>query len=336
MPINHFISPILRSIIMLVYFVAYASATDAGLRIIEMKDPLSLQPMRAALFFPTEATASAVHLGPLVLNVAKDAPLKQGKYPLILLSHGNSGSMFSHHDSAVFLAKQGYIVAAIEHPADNFRDNSGQGTDRVLIGRNLQIIAMLDFLLAQAPFSLAIDDSKVGVTGFSAGAYTALVSVGAIPRFPLLKNYCIKYPQNVLCVGKGDITLSSPPLSPKADQRIHAAFVMSPVAAFFNSDSLSPITVPVEIYAAGNDSALPIQDNAHFVKNNIPLLTKYTEIAKADHFVFLSPCTPQMQSLTPDLCVDPAGVDRQTIHTQINHDMVQFFNLNLLKTPKPS
>jgi len=243
-----------------------------------------------------------------------------------LLSHGSGGTMFSHQDTAAFLAKRGFIVAAIEHPGDNFRDESGLGTDRVLVGRSMQLSTLLDSLLSQAPFSTSIDSTKIGVAGFSAGGYTALVMVGANPKFSRLKAYCALYPKSILCSGGGTVSVSSPPLAPKADERIRAAFVMSPVAAFFDHESLSRITVPIELYAANGDSVLPIQDNARWVRDNVPTLVKYTEVPDADHFVFLSPCTPQMESIMPSLCLDHPGIDRRAIHESVNSDMLRFFN----------
>ena len=307
---------------------ANETSANAGFRIVDIEDPISRASMRAAVFFPTEDHEAVTQIGSLEIPATQNASVQSGRHPLVLLSHGSSGSMFSHQDTAVFLAKHGYLVAAIEHPGDNFHDESGLGTDRVLIGRSLQLTVLLDFLLSRAPFSTAIDNTKIGVAGFSAGGYTALVIVGAKPKFPLLKRYCSQYPQSVLCSGGGAVSVSSPPLVPKTDPRIRAAFVISPVAAFFDRESLSPISVPVEIIAAGRDSVLPNQSNARWVRDNIPTLAKYTEVSGADHFVFLSPCSSQMRSISPRLCIDPPGVDRRTTHDFVNNDMLRFFKFN--------
>ena len=308
--------------------VASANEINAGFFTVDIDDPVSEKPMSAAIFFPTEDHAGITKIGPIEILAAKDASVQSGRHPLVLLSHGSGGSMFSHHDTAVFLAKHGFIVAAIEHPGDNFRDESGLGTDRVLIGRSMQLSRLLDFLLYQASFSTSIDIEKIGVAGFSAGGYTALVMVGATPKFSRLKAYCALYPKSILCSGGGVVSLSSPPLVPKADERIRAAFVMSPVAAFFDREGLSKIPVPIELYAAGGDSVLPIHDNARWVRDNVTTLAKYTELSDADHFVFLSPCTPQMESIMPRLCVDAPGIDRRAVHESVNGDMLRFFSFN--------
>jgi predicted dienelactone hydrolase len=117
----------------------------AGVGMVELIDPVSQQTMRAAIFYPTVDAVSVTRLGPLEILAKRDAAVSSGRFPLVLLSHGNGGSMFSHHDMAVSLAHHGFVVAAVEHPGDNFKDESGQGSDRVWIGRQQQLTALLDF-----------------------------------------------------------------------------------------------------------------------------------------------------------------------------------------------
>lgn len=307
---------------------ASAEGGNAGVRLVEVADPVSHHPMKAAVFYPTLDRPEITRLGPLEIGARKDAAIRPGRHPVVVLSHGNGGGMFSHHDTAAFLARHGYVVAAIEHSGDNFRDASGQGSDRVLVGRNLQLSALLDGLL-RGGLSESIDAAKVGVAGFSAGGYTALLMVGAQPRFQLLTAYCAQYPKSVLCIGGGTVRLSSPPLAPKVDARVRAAFVMSPVGAFFDRQGLTSISAPVWIYAAGADSLLPPEVHARKLRMEIPKLAGYTEVPDAEHFVFLAPCSPPMAQATPALCVDKPGVDRRAVHEALNDAMLRFFDAQL-------
>jgi predicted dienelactone hydrolase len=255
--------------------------------------------------------------------------VSSGRFPLVLLSHGNGGSMFSQHDMAASLASHGFVVAAVEHPGDNFKDESGQGSDRVFIGRQQQLTALLDYLLGRSAFAPAIDPGKIGVMGFSAGATTALQMLGAKLSFDLLKPYCDRAPNNVLCAARGQVRLSTPALTGQTDKRVRAAFVMSPVGVLFDKENWARVTAPVYVYAAAADSVLPIQDHALIAKNNLRSLTQYTEIPGANHYVFLSPCSEQMKSITPALCTDPPGVDRLAIHEKLNADALGFFRAEL-------
>lgn len=296
-----------------------------GFRTVQLEDPVSQKLMKAAIFYPSETAITPTEIGMIKLDAARDIPIKMGRYPLVLFSHGNGGGLFSHHDFAIFLAKNNYLVAMIEHPEDNFRDSSGLGTDRVWIGRNLQMSALLDYLLQDALLADNIDTNKIGVAGFSAGAYTALLMLGAKPNFALLLNYCQTLPTSVLCE-QTDILLSKPPLIAKGDQRIRAAFVMSPVAAFFDQQGLSEVVKPVYLTAAEKDTVIPLQYNAAHIKSILSSLVQYTVIPNADHFVFLSPCTTVMRSEMPSICTDSVNVNRNKVHEFINQEALNFFN----------
>jgi predicted dienelactone hydrolase len=308
---------------------AAGSSVRAGVSMVQLTDPVSQQPMKAAVFFPTTDEASVTRMGPLEISAKRDATVSSGRFPLVLLSHGNGGNMFGHHDMAAFLASHGFVVAAVEHPGDNFKDDSGQGSDRVFIGRQQQLTALLDYLLGRSAFAPAIDPEKIGVMGFSAGATTALQMLGAKPSFDLLKPYCDRAPKNVLCTGQGQVRLSTPALIAQPDKRVRAAFVMNPVGVLFDKENWARVTAPVYVYAAAADSVLPIQDHALVAKNNLRSLTQYSEIPGANHFVFLVPCSEQMKSITPSLCADPPGVDRLEVHRQVNADALAFFRAEL-------
>jgi predicted alpha/beta-hydrolase family hydrolase len=63
-------------------------------------------------------------MGPFALNVAiASQPIDQVK-ALILLSHGIGGSELAHSALAQSLARNGYLVAALRHPGDNWQDRS--------------------------------------------------------------------------------------------------------------------------------------------------------------------------------------------------------------------
>ena len=46
------------------------------------------------------------------------------KLPLIVISHGRRGWFGTHHDTAAALADAGFVVAALNHPGDTWRDTS--------------------------------------------------------------------------------------------------------------------------------------------------------------------------------------------------------------------
>jgi len=122
---------------LLLLFSNTLHAQGVGLRMMEVKEPITGTMVPATVMYPSsDAEPDAeTQLGPYLLAAQRGATIAAGKHPLILLSHGSGGSMFGHHDLAEALARHGYVVAMPEHAGDSFRDRSGFATDRVLLGR---------------------------------------------------------------------------------------------------------------------------------------------------------------------------------------------------------
>jgi predicted dienelactone hydrolase len=77
-----------------------------------------------ALYYPTQAPASAIPMGPFTPQVAPGAAPEASVKGLIVLSHGTGGSELGHSRLAEGLAQAGYLVAALRHPRDNWQDQS--------------------------------------------------------------------------------------------------------------------------------------------------------------------------------------------------------------------
>src|SRR3546814_20502984 len=80
-----------------------------------------------------------------------------------MISHGHGGSNLGHHDLAAYLARNGFIVATIEHPRDSFRDSSGNGHAAVMAARTLPVSATISALLADPRCKRLVDADRIGV-----------------------------------------------------------------------------------------------------------------------------------------------------------------------------
>lgn len=305
-----------------------AQDLGAGMANLAAQDPLSGKPMVATVFYPSPILPTKpTQLGPYAVDAAPGSPVADGRFPLIALSHGHGGSHLGHHDFATFLARHGFVVVTVDHPGDNYRDKSGFGTDDVLLGRPLQLSALLDAALVSPLVGKHLDPNRIGAMGFSAGGYTVLVEAGAKPDFTLLQGYCQRHPgDKELCGIK--VKFRHPELVKLADPRVKAVFAMAPLGVFFDKAGLASVKVPVFIYAAGNDQVLLVDENAGHVRDALPSPPEYRLIPGASHYVFLAP-TPALAKALPDLFVDPAGVDRAAIHAQIEQDALAFFGRTL-------
>ena len=117
--------------------------------------------------------------------------------------------------------------------------------------------------------------------------------------------------------------------SDTADPRVKAAFAMAPLSLIFDEHGFDNVHIPVFLYYGQNDRVLPPEANAKHIKPYLKTLYAVKEVPHADHWVFLPPCSPELAKDIPDMCKDPAGVDRARTHEAINADALTFFRKTL-------
>jgi predicted dienelactone hydrolase len=312
------------------------AATAVGLRMLDAAvDPIRAVPLPAAAFYPATGAADAeTDLGEYLLAAGRDLPAVAGRHPLVVISHGHGGTMWGHHDLATALARGGYVVAVVEHLGDSYRDYADAGSDRVLLGRAYQISAVIDAALADPVVGPLIDPARIGVAGFSAGGYTALLVVGARPDFTRMERYCAGAPASPeLCQIELRRELTAP--RPTADPRVRGAFVMAPFALVFGPDAFGDVTAPVFLTYATEDRVLAPAENALAIAPAIATRTATRAIEGAGHYVFLAPCRPALVQEIPMLCADPPGIDRAAVHRELAADAAGFFDA-ALRSPAPA
>ena len=320
-----------------------APVAGVGMARITLPDPVNGGHTPGLVFYPSaQPTHGSTAIGPYDVAATPAAPALPGAKPLVVISHGHGGSDLGHHDLATYLAAHGFVVATFEQPKDNFHDQSGSGDATVLVGRAVQVRATITALLADARWKTLIDPTRIGVAGFSAGGYTSLLVVGAKPRFDRFIGYCHRHPTDAETCGaatgmtpraladylanvQGELTR----WGPTADPRVKAAFVMAPLALLFDARGAGAIDRPVDLWYGEDDHVLLPSENARHLKPLIPTLTRVTEVPKADHWVFLAPCSAALAKAAGAICKDPPGVDRSKVHTRINADALTFFRQTL-------
>jgi predicted dienelactone hydrolase len=320
------------------------AVTGVGFAAIRIHDPVNGGNMSGYVFYPSAEAHGITSRGPYELDATPNAAAIPGAKPLVMISHGHGGSDLGHHDLATYLASHGFIVGAITHPKDNFRNSSGDGSAAVLIGRPIQISATLSYLLRSPRWKPLIDPSRIGVAGFSNGGYTSLLLVGAVPRFTGMIRHCRLHPDDRnICVPLAKLQAEAAqhggtieePLSALQrslhrwgntdDPRVKAAFVMAPFSSVFDAAGLARIDRPVFLYYAQDDQVLLPRYNALHIAPLIKTLLGIRMVPKAGHYVFLSPCSRELSQDAPDICQDPSGVDRVAVHREINAGALAFF-----------
>ncbi|TWT10772.1 hypothetical protein [Reyranella sp. CPCC 100927] len=303
---------------------------NVGLREVVYPDEFEPAGIPTLLWYPTQAQPVPWSTGTFIINTRKDAAPAPGRRPLVVLSHGSYGEPYPLHDYAEYLAARGYVVATPKHPRDNNADSSGTYSDLQLVGRSRHIARVIDGVLQDPVFGPLVDQQKIGMIGFSAGGFTALTVLGAVPDFARLAEYCQgQSDDGAACAGglKGKVRIERPDWRQTPDPRVKAAVIMAPGYGFmFSRKTLQEVTRPVLIYRAANDSTIRHPYSEEWIAENLGRKPEY-HVVPGEHLTFFSPCVPER--VTHDICREAPGVDRRAIHDEINASILDFFERTL-------
>jgi predicted dienelactone hydrolase len=289
------------------------------------------RPLEVGIWYPSAAATSPQRLGLYQQTVAPNGAIAGARLPLIVMSHGTGGSFEGHYDSAIALAEAGFVVAAVTHTGNNYRDDSKFEN---FADRSRHIARTLDYALGAWPGHDRIDPARIGIFGFSAGGATALVAIGGTPNLALTESHCAAHPDEWGCrERKRRLGLSAAP--PPAtgwvhDGRIRAAVIAAPaIGHTFTRDGLAAIKVPIQLWRGDRDEILPHPYHAQAVYDALPAKPDYRVVPNAGHFAFLAPCSEAFAKAVPEVCHDPAGFDRVAFHREFNAAVVDFFRQHL-------
>jgi predicted dienelactone hydrolase len=321
----------------LLALAGHAGAQYAGYRTLTVAGDT---PTTVALFYPTAVPARTLPMGPWQPVVAPgapatDAPLKG----LILLSHGTGGTELNHHNIATRLARDGYLVAAVRHPGDNWEDRSLITSGRYFSERPRQISRVLDALLASPEWGSRIPADRIGAVGHSAGGYSVLALAGAQAEPRRAAQHCrtvqddpgfcslAKGPAGPQAAGAPAVVTAAAPDAERVsvpDRRIRAVVALAPMAVVFTPESLAAITVPVRVMVAEQDTVLNGKYHGGYVVANMPK-AKSSTVAGAGHFAFMAQSTIPLPSAAGDAAGNPPGFDRVAFLPQLENEVAGFF-----------
>lgn len=140
---------------------------------------------------------SAAEMDKVYWNEAhRNAPIRKGRFPLVIFSHGNGASRNQNTFWCDYLASHGYIIVSADHTG-NARWTIIDGKPIVFQGsernnsakdRPLDVRFLLDQMIrwdkgADKRFSGHIDTEHAAITGMSFGSFTAHWAADQEPRF---------------------------------------------------------------------------------------------------------------------------------------------------------
>ncbi len=315
----------------------FATTPSIGVRTLHFYDIDRYRPVTVELWYPTEDQSKPDeqqwHLIWEYHDEIRNASLQNSasSFPLIVFSHGNQGDRRDRSWLAAKLVKNGFIVASVDHYYNTW-DNNSPTFHLQPWDRPLDISFALTELLKDKHISEAIDQDRIGFSGFSLGGTTGLWLAGGLIRDPAKpteeKNQLPKDFKEQL-VDMIDIPKVR---SSYSDSRFKAFFLMSPAAWEFSYDSLQKISSPFHVASNIHDSLVTFEENAGVLQENISNAELTLLEGKEGHFVYLNRVTEYGASLLPPcLYEDDSSVDREKVHEMIGEKVVNFFQRSLEK-----
>ena len=295
------------------------------------------------IWYPTAAPALSTTIGPYAMDVAADAAPAGLDLPLIVIAHGNGGTMLGHNDTAIALARAGFVVAAPTFPGDNYRDRSRELDQAGRVGVLSRVIdAMLAGTWRPGPATTttpgssrgtsdAIDPARIGAFGFSAGGLTVLAAAGGVPDLSLLEPHCAAHPAFFDCRLLRADAAQLHGLTQRfvPDRRIRAIVVAAPGLGFTLVHGLASVTLPVQLWRAERDQVLPAPFYADAVRAALPRPPDFHDVPGAGHYDFLAPCDAALAAAAPPICTSGPGFSRAAFHATFDAAVVAFFSRTL-------
>jgi predicted dienelactone hydrolase len=247
-------------------------------------------------------------IGSYTLDVALDAPIAPGPFPLVLVSHGTGGTPLTHRLLAHFLARHGFVVGLPQHHANHRDDNSWHNTPQNLEARPRHLGLAIDGLLAA--FGAAVRPDWVAVIGHSLGGYSALALAGGQPS---------SLPQ-------GPANGAPQPIPVVPDARVRALVLLAPATVWYRApDALRRVRVPILLLHAEKDELTP-GFHAQIVLDGVAdrQQVQHHMIENAGHYSFFSPFPPERTGPAFPPSQDPPGFDRAQFQTELQAQVLAF------------
>lgn len=229
----------------------------------------------------------------------------EGKFPLVIVSHGYLGSRLLLTYLTENLASKGYIVVAIDHMESTFRDAAGFPS--TLLNRSKDIIFVLNQMAAlnQSKDALKglIDVEHTGLIGYSMGGYGVLNVAGAGYSDNSLKLF------GALTGGSKALESrlgSNAEYKASLDARIKAVVAFAPWGmerGVWDAESLKGLKIPTFFFAGSQDDISGYEKGIKAIYNGAINTDRYMlTYMNARHNV--APNPPPAESLQPGLHID--------------------------------
>lgn len=288
-----------------------------------------------AVWYPSDSTPSTQRIGPFDVLVAENAPIKDGKYEIVLFSHGYNGFYRNHYLTIQALVQLGYVVISPQHEADYLLGSND--TSASLHYRYLELSESLETVLTSKEFHDHVEDKKVHGVGYSLGSVSIMMASGATFSFDRYSEYCQRnqsldpnfcedpgWIYRLLQSFRHDVVLK-PTTDPLTEKPLITGKVVLVAPVFQGIDPGSQLSISnLNVFAFDSDQIAMPEYHARPLYKAFSAETASTyRVSNAHHYAFIAPF-PKWLVESEDIPVakDPEGFDRLEFLNNINSEII--------------
>jgi len=283
------------------------------------------RPLTVEVWYPADADVGATIEYPEVMGqhgdttrpiipfkftgrATRDAAPKKiaAPYPLVVVSHGYTGSRFLMTYLTEHLASKGYVVVAIDHTESTFRDAGAFSS--TLYFRPVDIRFTIDEMerltaAGSGSFLAGLADAgNTGIIGYSMGGYGVL-NVGGGGYSTGFGAFFSAQNGGSKMIGRH---LIGNPAYPGADPRVKAVIAFAPwgkAIDVWNEDGMKGLSVPTFFIAGSQDDISGYENGIRAIYEGATATERYLlTFEGARHNVAPNPAPPE--ALAPGLHID--------------------------------
>lgn len=313
-----------------------AIVMEAGFSVEIFEDTNRDRPVFVDLWYPVrDQTPQSYDYGLGTGSVVESGRIADGKFPLIILSHGAMGAARNYSWIAEALARSGYIVAGVSHYGESYI-HGADTVDHAAVLRSweraLDISATISHMEKKSSLSASVDTKQIGFIGHSSGGATGLQLAGVLFDGQKMIDYC-NSPSSTGDKGcdyaAGAIVDRDLDLEGEdyRDERIQAFVILDPALGpgFSDFSGVSPVSRILIVGSVENDF-LPFRHHAERIAKTLPNASSHWLAKGEGHFIYLNSCDSDLEANGVPLCKDREGVSREETHHNLRALIGDHFN----------
>jgi predicted dienelactone hydrolase len=302
----------------------------AGYETLRIDDPVRMRPIQLDVWYPVNADEITHRYGLSTGRVAPGAPMADGRFPAILLSHGALGAANNYSWIAERLARSSFVVVGVSHFGES--RVFGEATiNLATVGdfgaRTRDFSFALDFVLQRSKWASGVDGERVGALGHSSGGATVAMLAGGQYHPEAMSAFCLSKEGSADrgCGYRAGASVQTVLPPPTGEPRVRVVVLLDPaVGPGFDRAGLARVKAPALVVGSVANDFLPFALNAQRYAEFLPNAQAIRLDGGEGHFVYLDECSAPVEAMGVPICRDRTGVIRGDVHQRLGSSVVEF------------